>query len=311
MEIRQLEHFVSAVEVGTLSGAAAATHISQPGLSMSLARLEEFLGVRLLNREPRGVTPTAPGETLYRHAKVILAHLRHATGEIDALQGDGVHELRLGVGASFMNRALPRVIAQLLADRPLLTLHVTAGLAEDQIPKLITGDLDLVLVRFPSTPSRQDLVYEVLHRRQLCAWVRADHPLAISRKPRGRKKGNGPGLERLAQYRWIVPDEAPLEIAGPIYRALQRFDVTLRPAVQTNSVPFLKRLLRESDCVALLPEGAMADEAEDGEVCALALPELDLEDEVGAVYRRELSILPILAEIIAAMRIELPRAGLK
>lgn len=54
----------------------------------------------------------------------------------------------------------------------------------------------------------------------------------------------------------------------------------------------------------------MADEVADGEMKALPLPEIDLEDEVGAVYRRELSGLPVLGEIVAALREELPRAGL-
>lgn len=302
MEIRQLEHFVAAVEAGTLRGAAADSNISQPGLSMSLGRLEDFLGAKLLERKPRGVTPTPYGDALYRHAKIVLAHLRHATGEIEALRGDGTSELRLGVGASFMNRALPRVVAKLLTSRPGFTLSVAEGIAEDQIPRLLEGELDLVLVRFPSAPPRDELIYEMLHRRQLCAWVRADHPLT--------KRPQPIALQELVDERWIIPDEAPSEISGPVFRALQKGGTTLRPAVQTNSVPFLKRLLRESDCIALLPEGAMADEVADGEMKALPLPEIDLEDEVGAVYRRELSGLPVLGEIVAALREELPRAGL-
>jgi DNA-binding transcriptional LysR family regulator len=302
MEIRQLEHFVAAVETGTLRGAAEQSNISQPGLSMSLARLEEFLGAKLLERKPRGVTPTPHGDALYRHAKIVLAHLRHATGEIDALRGDGTSELRLGVGASFMNRALPRVVAKLLTARPGFTLSVHEGIAEDQIPKLLDGELDLVLVRFPSAPPHNELIYETLHRRQLSAYVRADHRLARRQQPIA--------LNELASERWIIPDQAPSEIAGPIFRALQRAGTTFRPTVQTNSVPFLTRLLRESDCIALLPEGAMADEVANGEMKALPLPEIDLEDEVGAVYRRELGQLPVLGEIISALREELPRVGL-
>ncbi|MFP6654865.1 MAG: LysR family transcriptional regulator, partial [Myxococcota bacterium] len=299
---RSLAHFVAAVDHGTLRDAAEASHISQPGLSMSLARLEDFLGASLLERKPRGVTTTPYGDALYRHAKIVLAHLRHAQGEIDSLRGDDTSELRLGVGASFMNRALPRVIAKLFTTRPGFTLNIAEGIAEDQIPKLMEGELDLVLVRFPTTPPHDELIYETLHRRQLCAWVRADHPLALRPQPIA--------LDELAGERWIIPDSAPSEIAGPIYRALQRSGKTFRPSVQTNSVAFLKRLLVESDCVALLPEGAMADEVADGEIKALPLPGIDLEDEVGAVYRRELAELPVLAEIIAALRLALPEAGL-
>ncbi len=304
MEVRQLEHLVAAIDTGTLRGAAEACHISQPGLSMSLKRLEDFLGVSLLERGPRGVQPTPFGDALYRHAKIVVAHLRHAVGEVEALRGDGAGELRIGVGASFMNRALPRVVARLFEERPAFTVHVIEGVAEDQVPAVIEGEIDLALVRFPSTPPDAALVYETLHRRELCAWVRKGHPLARRRKALQ--------LDDLFGYRWVSPDDAPQEIAGPIYRALGRAGITgVRPSVMTNSVPFLKQLVLESDCVALLPEGAVANEVQDKRLVGLPLPGLDLRDEVGAVYRRELGSLPVLGEIIAALREELPRIGLR
>ena len=304
MEFRQLEHLVAAIEEGTLRGAAGRCHISQPGLSMSLKRLEDFLGVTLLERGPRGVRSTPYGDALYRHAKIVLAHVRHAVGEVETLRGDGAGELRIGVGASFMNLALPRVIGRLLEERPAFTLEVIEGFAEDQIPALVDGEIDLALVRFPSTTRDASLVYEPLHRRELLAWVRQAHPLARRRRPIE--------LTDLLAYRLIASNDAPQEIAGPIFRALQRADASgVRPSVQTNSVPFLKRLVLESDCVAVLPEGAVADEVQDKRFVGLPLPGLDLRDEVGAVYRRELGALPILGEIIAALREELPRVGLR
>ena len=302
MEIRQLEHFVAAVEHGTLRAAAEACHISQPGLSMSLHRLERFLGVALFERRPRGVVPTPYGDALFRHARIVLAHLRHATGEIEALRGDGASELRIGVGASFMNRALARAVARLLEARPGFSLHVEEGVAEDQIPRVAAGELDLALGRFPSTAPHPDLVYETLHRRELCAWVRAEHPLSRRRKR--------PRLADLVSHRWIVPTDATQEIAGPIYREPARRQISTRPTVQTNSVPFLKRLVLASDCVALLPEGAVADEVADGLLVGLPLPGVDLRDEVGAAWRRELGAFPVLREIVAALKEELPEVGL-
>lgn len=303
MEVRQLEHLVAAIDQGTLRGAAELCHISQPGLSMSLRRLEEFLGVALLERGPRGVRPTPYGDVLYRHAKIVVAHLRHASDEVETLRGDGAGELRIGVGASFMNRALPRVVAKLLETRPGFSLHVIEGVAEDQIPRVVDAEIDVALVRFPSSPRDPDLVYETLHRRELLAWVRSGHPLARRRK-RLRP-------EDMTVYRWVAPDDSPQEISGPIYRVLQRAEgAVLKPSVQTNSVPFLKRLVLESDCIAMLPEGAVADEVQEELLVGLSLPGVDLRDEVGAVYRRELGSLPVLGEIISALREELPRAGL-
>lgn len=303
MEIRQLEHLVAAIDRGTLAAAAEACHISQPGLSMSLKRLENFLGETLLERGPRGVRPTPAGEALHRHARIALAHLRHAVGEVASLAGEGGGELRIGVGASFMNRALPRAVARLLAARPGFQLHVIEGIVEDQVPTLVQGDIDLALVRFPSAPPEPALVYETLHRRELCAWVRAGHPLATRAGPLS--------FADLLAFRWIATEDAPPEIAGPIFRAAQRESVQIeRPGVNTNSVPFMKELVLESECVAFLPEGAVADEARDGRLVGLPLPGLDLRDEVGAVYRRELGSLPVLTELIAALREELPTLGL-
>lgn len=302
MELRQLEHFVAAVDEGTLRGAAELCHISQPGLTMSLRRLEELLDAELLERGPRGVRPTPYGEALLGHARLILAHARRAGEQVAALRGRGIGGLRIGVGASFMNRALACAVARLLEARPGFELHVEEGVAEDQIPRVADGRLDLALGRFPSAPPHPELEYAVLHRRQLCAWVRTDHPLARARRRRTP--------EVMASYRWIVPDDAPDEIAVPIYRELGRRGIEAHPVVQTNSVPFLKRLLATSDCVALLPEGAVADELQAGALVGLPLPGLDLRDEVGAVWRRDLADLPTVQEVVAALREELPRLGL-
>ena len=57
---------------GSISAAAKQLHISQPPLSAQLRRLEEELGVPLIERGPRHVTPTEAGRALYRQAKRLL-----------------------------------------------------------------------------------------------------------------------------------------------------------------------------------------------------------------------------------------------
>ena len=107
-----------------------------------------------------------------------------------------------------------------------------------------------------------------------------------------------------------MPTDAPEEVAAPIYRELAKAGLRHEPVVQTNSVSFLKRLVVASDGVALLPEGAVADDVADGTLTGLPLPGIELADDVGAVWRRELSGLPLLEELVARLREELPRAGL-
>ena len=62
MQFRQLRYFVKIVEAGSFSRAATLIHVAQPALSQQIHELEDRLGVTLLRRSARGVTPTAAGE---------------------------------------------------------------------------------------------------------------------------------------------------------------------------------------------------------------------------------------------------------
>lgn len=72
MDLRQLKYFVQITESGNFSRAAEMLRIAQPSLSQQVKNLEEELGVDLLLRHARGVTPTDMGQQLYDHARRIL-----------------------------------------------------------------------------------------------------------------------------------------------------------------------------------------------------------------------------------------------
>jgi DNA-binding transcriptional LysR family regulator len=67
-----METFVSVVETGSFSGAARRLGVGQPAVSKSIALLEERLGVRLLLRSTRGLTPTDAGQRLYERARAAI-----------------------------------------------------------------------------------------------------------------------------------------------------------------------------------------------------------------------------------------------
>ena len=71
MDIKQLRYFIAIAEEGSLSAASQRLRVAQPSLSQHLIKIEQELGVMLMNRSPRGVALTKSGEILLRHAREI------------------------------------------------------------------------------------------------------------------------------------------------------------------------------------------------------------------------------------------------
>jgi DNA-binding transcriptional LysR family regulator len=99
MELRSLRYFASVVEAGSLTAAAARLHVSQPSLSVAMARLETEVGVRLLTRTARGVEPTSAGRYLLDAATRVL-------GEVDELV-PALRRFGSGVAGSLTLAAVP------------------------------------------------------------------------------------------------------------------------------------------------------------------------------------------------------------
>src|SRR5256885_13230975 len=74
VHLRYLRYFVAVGETRNLSRAAAQLHVAQPALSRQIRDLERDLGVELLERHPKGVTPTPAGDALIHGAPRILAN---------------------------------------------------------------------------------------------------------------------------------------------------------------------------------------------------------------------------------------------
>src|SRR6266571_8981421 len=73
LRLAQLRYLVTAAEEGQMTRAARKLHLAQPALSQAIAQLESELGVELLHRNPRGVTPTEAGEAFLAKARTALA----------------------------------------------------------------------------------------------------------------------------------------------------------------------------------------------------------------------------------------------
>ena len=82
MDSRQLRYFIAVYEQRNLSRAADQANVAQSALSHHIANLEAEFATPLFERKPRGMEPTAAGERLYEHARIILRAMAAAEREI-------------------------------------------------------------------------------------------------------------------------------------------------------------------------------------------------------------------------------------
>lgn len=83
LEIRDLRYFTAVIKEQTIGRAAERLGLSQPALSRQVRQLEHVLGVTLLVRAPRGIVPTAAGESLYRDTHAILEEMGRLPAEVE------------------------------------------------------------------------------------------------------------------------------------------------------------------------------------------------------------------------------------
>src|SRR5258707_14079944 len=107
MKLHQLAALVSASESGSLRQAAEKLHLSQPALSRSIRELETELGVKLLERTPLGVEPTAYGHALILRSRIVDSALRQASHDIEHLKAATHADLRLRATPVAAFRLLP------------------------------------------------------------------------------------------------------------------------------------------------------------------------------------------------------------
>ena len=162
-----LQLFVRAAELGSLSAAARLLDLSPAVASAALKRLEAQLGVRLLARSTRSLRLTAEGEAFVAHARVALASLEEGRRVLAQGQAQVSGVLQLSAPSDFGRNVLLPWLDDLQREHPLLTVRLLLG---DRNADLFRQPVDLAL-RYgnPEDSSLVALPVCPENRRVLCA----------------------------------------------------------------------------------------------------------------------------------------------
>lgn len=149
MNIRDLKYLVAVADFRHFGNAAAACFVSQPALSMQIKKLEELLGVQLIERTNKCVFLTDIGKQITEHAREILCRVDAlqdlAKQARDPFSGD----LRIGIIPTLAPYLLPQIIPSLSQLFPRLKIYLTEEQTSHLINKLKHGKLDAALFGLP------------------------------------------------------------------------------------------------------------------------------------------------------------------
>jgi DNA-binding transcriptional LysR family regulator len=292
--LRHVELIAELHDCRSILKAARRLSLTQPTVTKALRDVESTLGVKLFERSNRGLEPTAYGEIFARHAKIVLAQLRHAAEELESLRAGYSGKVTVGTLLAASASILPDAIAMLKTQRPAVAISVAVGTYDILMPSLLVGDLDMVLGRLPEEGRSRALVYEEFYVEPICVVARRAHPLARKRRL---------ALRELANEPWILPlPETALR--RQIERAFVEAGAPLpRNVIESVSILTNRALLRKSDCIGVMPYHVALDDVEQGLLAILPVKLKSIETPVGAILRAPGKLPPAAAALLDCLRL--------
>lgn len=147
MELRQIKYFIAVAEELHFGRAAERCHIAQPPLSQQIKKLEDELGVRLLERTSRRVKLTPEGTEFLRRCRDIMDRIEEAVVCVQDMAEGLEGQLRVGfIGPASLSK-LPQAIRAFREKNPNIRLDFSAKSTTEQLPMLRGDRLDVAFVR--------------------------------------------------------------------------------------------------------------------------------------------------------------------
>lgn len=266
MDIKGLRFFLGVLQYKSITKAAEHLYIAQPALGLHIRKLEAELGVQLLQRHSRGVTPTEAGLLLAEHAEIILRQVDRA--ERDLLDYGETPRGRVTVGMSpTTSQLLATILAEHVKDNyPEISLSITEGLSEQLMEWVEKERIDIALTYNPSAAS-DDIVVERLVNETLFF-------IGAGAAPAGR--GAEIPLAEVLSHPMILPSRPHL-LRVMVEDAAKGIGAEPKVTYEVDSVPLIREFVRSGFGFSILPIGAVRRSVEEKRLyaCRIVEPEID------------------------------------
>jgi LysR family transcriptional activator of glutamate synthase operon len=287
MELRQLRYLVALAEERNFTRAAAREHVAQPALSQQIRRLEDELGLAVVERTTRRAALTGAGELLVDRARRILAELDAAKTELDGLRGVQTGHLSIGAMHTMGPVDLSLALAVFHKRHPDVELTVREQSSEEMAEMLRVDELDLAFLSVTERIESHGLGLLQLVSEELVVLLPRTHPLA----PRGEVQ-----MADLANERFISFREGA-RLRELLVSAARQAGFEPRVTLESNESQRIRRLVAHELGVAILPRSDADGPGADVAVASLIEPEL--RRDITLAWRGGRRHTPAAAEFLA------------
>ena len=290
MDLRQLRYLVALAEERNFTRAAAGEHVAQPALSQQIRRLEDEVGVALVERTTRRVALTDAGELLVVRARRILSELDAAQNELAAVRGADTGHVTIGAMHTMGPVDLSLALAVFHERHPNVGLTVREQSSEEMAEMLRVDELDLAFLSVTERVEAHGLGLHQLVIEELVVLLPLGHRLGGRSRLRMAELSEEPFISfrsgaRLRELLFAAGREAGFEP---------------RVMLESNESQRIRRLVSRGLGVAILPRSNGAEPGADVAVAAVTEP--SLHRDITLAWRERRRQAPAAAEFLALSR---------
>jgi LysR family hydrogen peroxide-inducible transcriptional activator len=273
MNLRDLEYLVAVDEEGHFNRAAERCFVSQPTLSGQLKKLEEQLGVRLIERSTRRVVMTDVGRAVAAQARRVLSASRGIREIAESFHDPMAGDLQVGLIPTLAPYLLPQIMPMLREHYPRLKLWLHEQQTAVLMERLRNAELDLLILALP-VPAHE-FIEQDLFREPFWLAVPAEDPLARHRHV---------SLADLIDRDLMLLEEGHC-LREHALDVCMTAGATRNSTFKATSLETLRHMVGEGMGSTLIPQLAVTDR-EDGQVRYLPFGDPVPSRRIGMLYRK-------------------------
>jgi len=291
MNLRDLRYLIALADLRHFGHAAEACHVSQPTLSTQVKKLEDELGVALVERAPRQVMLTPAGKDIVERARRVLAEVEQMRETARRTADPEAGSVRLGMFPTLGPYLLPHVVPNIRARFPRLELLLVEEKTEMLLNMLRNGRLDAAVLALPLHDD--SLEVEFLFEEPFVLALPGSHPLASHRDLR---------LAEISDQHLLLLEEGHC-LRDQALSVCQLAGAGEKEGFRATSLETLRQMVAAGVGITLLPMLAVKPPVPVSEsIQLLPFRAPAPTRRLAMVWRRSSAMTPFLRELAAVLR---------